>query len=59
MLEDRQFPEDYTNSLFNINETTANLDIDSEYTAFPVENKELFSNGLNNNCTDYWWWRSS
>ena len=42
MLEDRQFPEEYTNSLFNINETTPNLDIDSEYTAFPVENKELF-----------------
>ena len=46
MLEDRQFPEDYTNSLFSINETTANLDIESEFTAFPVENKELFSNGL-------------
>ncbi|HEY4551542.1 MAG TPA: GTP-sensing pleiotropic transcriptional regulator CodY, partial [Bacillus sp. (in: firmicutes)] len=36
MLEDRQFPEDYTNSLFSINETTANLDIESEFTAFPV-----------------------
>ena len=46
MFEDRQFPEEYTNSLFNINETTPNLDMDSEYTAFPVENKELFSNGL-------------
>ena len=46
MLEDRQFPEDYTKSLFSINETTANLDIESEFTAFPVENKELFSNGL-------------
>jgi transcriptional pleiotropic repressor len=46
MLEDRQFPDDYTNNLFSINETTANLDIDSELTAFPVENKELFSNGL-------------
>jgi len=46
MLEDRQFPEEYTNSLFSINETTANLDIESIYTAFPNENKELFSNGL-------------
>ena len=46
MLEDRQFPEDYTHSLFSVNETTANLDIESEFTAFPVENKELFSNGL-------------
>ena len=33
MLEERQFPEEYTNSLFNINETTPNLDMDSEYTA--------------------------
>ncbi|MGM0844590.1 MAG: GTP-sensing pleiotropic transcriptional regulator CodY [Bacillota bacterium] len=46
MLADRQFPEEYTNSLFNIQETSSNLDIDSTYTAFPVENKELFKNGL-------------
>ncbi|WP_067838617.1 GTP-sensing pleiotropic transcriptional regulator CodY [Amphibacillus sediminis] len=46
MLEERQFPEVYTESLFNIKETTANIDIDSPYTAFPVENKDLFQNGL-------------
>ncbi|MFO1445900.1 GTP-sensing pleiotropic transcriptional regulator CodY [Bacillus sp. Bva_UNVM-123] len=46
MLEERQFPEDYTNSLFNIQETSSNIDVNSEYTAFPVENRELFSNGL-------------
>ncbi|MFC4320189.1 GTP-sensing pleiotropic transcriptional regulator CodY [Litchfieldia salsa] len=46
MLEDRQFPEDYTNSLFNITETSSNIDINSEYTAFPVENRELFQQGL-------------
>lgn len=46
MFEERQFPEDYTNNLFNITETSSNLGIDSEYTAFPVENKELFSQGL-------------
>ncbi|MCH1623791.1 GTP-sensing pleiotropic transcriptional regulator CodY [Fredinandcohnia quinoae] len=46
MLEDRQFPEEYTKSLFNITETSSNLDINSEYTAFPVENKELFMSGL-------------
>ncbi|KOP82130.1 GTP-sensing pleiotropic transcriptional regulator CodY [Cytobacillus solani] len=46
MLEDRQFPEEYTNSLFNIQETSSNIDVNSEYTAFPIENKELFSNGL-------------
>ncbi|KIL47710.1 GTP-sensing pleiotropic transcriptional regulator CodY [Jeotgalibacillus campisalis] len=46
MLEDRQFPEEYTKNLFNITETSPNLDVDSEYTAFPVENKDLFQNGL-------------
>ncbi|WP_456275505.1 GTP-sensing pleiotropic transcriptional regulator CodY [Bacillus sp. AK128] len=46
MLEDRQFPEEYTNGLFNIVETSSNLDINSPYTAFPVENKDLFSKGL-------------
>jgi transcriptional pleiotropic repressor len=46
MLEDRQFPEEYTKSLFNVIETTANIDVNSEYTAFPVENKELFNTGL-------------
>ena len=46
MLEDRQFPEEYTQNLFNVKETSSNLDIDSEYTAFPVENQELFRSGL-------------
>lgn len=46
MLADRQFPMEYTQSLFNITETSANIDINSEYTAFPVENRDLFKNGL-------------
>lgn len=46
MLSERQFPEAYTQNLFTIPETTANIDIDSEFTAFPVENRELFENGL-------------
>lgn len=46
MLEERQFPEEYTQGLYGIYETTANLDIDSPYTSFPVENRELFKNGL-------------
>lgn len=46
MLADRQFLEEYTKNLFNITETSPNLDIHSEYTAFPVENKDLFKNGL-------------
>src|SRR5699024_7907610 len=46
MLEERQYPEEYTQGLFNIHETTANIDIDSPYTVFPVENRELFKDGL-------------
>ncbi|SHN16105.1 GTP-sensing pleiotropic transcriptional regulator CodY [Gracilibacillus kekensis] len=46
MLEERQFPENYTENLFNITSTTTNLTIDSEYTAFPVENRDLFLKGL-------------
>ncbi|MGC4375629.1 GTP-sensing pleiotropic transcriptional regulator CodY [Fictibacillus sp. Mic-4] len=46
MLEERQFPNEYTNTLFNLTQTTPNLDINSLYTAFPVENKELFATGL-------------
>ena len=32
--------------LFNIQETSSNLDIESAYTAFPVENRDLFHEGL-------------
>ncbi|MDQ0214308.1 transcriptional pleiotropic repressor [Oikeobacillus pervagus] len=46
MLQERQFPEEYTKNLFNISETSPNLDINSDYTAFPIENKELFQSGL-------------
>ncbi|MDR4886506.1 GTP-sensing pleiotropic transcriptional regulator CodY [Fredinandcohnia sp. QZ13] len=46
MIEDRHFPEEYTQSLFNIHETSSNLDIESAYTAFPIENKDLFKSGL-------------
>ncbi|CAN7430892.1 GTP-sensing pleiotropic transcriptional regulator CodY [Rossellomorea sp. LjRoot5] len=46
MLADRQFPEEYTQNLFNVQETSPNLDVNSEYTAFPVENREFFKSGL-------------
>jgi len=46
MFEERQFPEEYTHSLFTISETSSNLDIHNEHTAFPVENKDLFQNAL-------------
>ncbi|AKO93846.1 MULTISPECIES: GTP-sensing pleiotropic transcriptional regulator CodY [Priestia] len=46
MFETRQFPEEYTKNLFNIRETSSNLDVNSEYSAFPNENKDLFTSGL-------------
>lgn len=46
MFDMRQFPEEYTKKLFEVRETSSNLDIESAYTAFPVENKELFQEGL-------------
>ncbi|WEG11595.1 GTP-sensing pleiotropic transcriptional regulator CodY [Pullulanibacillus sp. KACC 23026] len=46
MFEKRQFPEEYTQSLFSISETSANLDVNSPFTAFPEENKDLFQSGL-------------
>lgn len=46
ILKDLQIPEDYVDSLSRIKESQANLDIESEYTIYPVENKDLFRNGL-------------
>jgi transcriptional pleiotropic repressor len=45
-FEERQFPEEYTKGLFNIQETSSNLAVESEYTIFPVENKDIFVEGL-------------
>ncbi len=45
MFEEKQFPEQYTTRLFDIRETSPNIDVDSEYTAFPIENKDLFQDG--------------
>lgn len=46
MLEERQFPEEYTKGLFEIRETTANITVESNYTVFPIENREFFKDGL-------------
>ncbi|ETP68780.1 transcriptional repressor CodY [Planococcus glaciei] len=46
MLEERQFPLEYTQNLSNIHETSANLDVNSEHTIFPVEERDLFKGGL-------------
>ncbi|WP_047151642.1 GTP-sensing pleiotropic transcriptional regulator CodY [Aneurinibacillus tyrosinisolvens] len=46
MLEEKRFPGDYSTQLLRVDETSANLDIESPYTAFPVEMKDLFKNAL-------------
>jgi len=46
MLEDCRFPEEYTKNLLKIKETSSNLDIDNEHSVFPIENKDLFKNGV-------------
>lgn len=46
MINDRQLPADYTQNLLTVVSTSSNIDINSEYTIFPVENNELFKNAL-------------
>jgi len=46
MMEERQFPEEYTKNLFHVSENSSNLDVYSEHTVFPIENRELFQDGL-------------
>lgn len=46
MFVDRKFPEEYTKKLFEVNETSSNIDVYSDYSVFPEEERELFKNGL-------------
>lgn len=46
MLDERRFPVDYCTQLLRIDETSENLGIDTPYTIFPVEMKEVFDKGL-------------
>ncbi len=46
MLEERRFPEYYTEEMLKFNATTENIDVDSPHSIFPAENKELFKNGM-------------
>ena len=46
ILEDGHIPTEYNKVLPEVSETLANVDIDSEYSAFPAENKDLFKTGL-------------
>lgn len=46
MLEDNQFPLEYTENLSYVRQSTPNLTVENELTAFPVENKDFFKDGL-------------
>ena len=46
LLDNGQFPEEFINHLSKINETSSNIDVDSVYSVFPSENKDLLVNGL-------------
>lgn len=46
ILEERQFPIEYTESLMDIIETAQNIGVESRYSVYPKESKELFKDGL-------------
>ena len=46
ILKTGQGSEAYVQRLLQIKETIANIGLESEYSAYPIENKDLFSNGL-------------
>jgi transcriptional pleiotropic repressor len=46
MFVEKQFPKNYTDMVDNLNATEANITIDSDMTAFPVESRELYPHGL-------------
>uniref|UniRef100_UPI00403F38D7 GTP-sensing pleiotropic transcriptional regulator CodY n=1 Tax=Candidatus Enterococcus willemsii TaxID=1857215 RepID=UPI00403F38D7 len=46
MFVEKQFPKTYTDMVDNLHATEANITIESDMTAFPVESRELYPNGL-------------
>ncbi|MGL4520960.1 MAG: GTP-sensing pleiotropic transcriptional regulator CodY [Bacilli bacterium] len=46
ILEDRMFPEEYLQHLHSVSETLSNIEVDSNLTLFPTENKDFFRSGL-------------
>lgn len=46
IMKERQVTEEYANRLLEIQQTTPNLDMNSKYSAFGVEDKDLFATGL-------------
>ena len=46
MFVEKQFPKSYTDMVGNLSQTKENIGIDSDMTAFPIESRELYPNGL-------------
>ncbi len=46
ILEDRQFPAEYNETLMSVRQTSSNLPVESELTVIPIETKDLFKNAL-------------
>jgi len=46
MLNDSKFPEQYAYNLSALFQTTANIGIESDMTAFPIESRDLFITGV-------------
>lgn len=46
MLIEKQFPANYANSMLEITHTTSNIGIESDYTVFPIESREIVTSGL-------------
>jgi len=46
MFEAKKFPQNYTDAVGKLSKTEANIAIDSDLTAFPIESREKYSSGL-------------
>ncbi|EOT47522.1 MULTISPECIES: GTP-sensing pleiotropic transcriptional regulator CodY [Enterococcus] len=46
MLVEKQFPDRYTDMVDQLSQTESNIPISSDMTAFPIESRELYPNGL-------------
>ncbi|MCS1352751.1 GTP-sensing pleiotropic transcriptional regulator CodY [Mechercharimyces sp. CAU 1602] len=45
-LKERQFPQEYATLLMEVSKTSSNLAVDSPYTAYPTEMKDMFRTGF-------------
>lgn len=44
-MRDRQFPEEYSNRLMEVEKTSSNISVDDPRTAYPVEMADMFKEG--------------